>query len=191
MTDDTTSRPSAVGDAPDGSPAWEVPEIVAVAVLIAFFATVIGALATGIDVSMATSPPFFDPMESVWNSIQFGTTWAEPVLAIILLGVVGLCWWRVAAWSEVRGADANNHSTALGHIQRARRISLWALSSLIITAVGAIAGIIALIGFNIPSHPGRIVWSRVFGAAAGVLADIVIVVAGALVLKRLVREGSE
>lgn len=171
MTDHTTSGPTAIGDAPDGSPAWEAPEIVAVAVLIAFFAMVIGAL--------------------VWNSIQFATTWAEPLLAIIILGVVGLCWWRVEAWSRLLGTKANNDPNALGHIRRARRISLWALSGVIITAIGAVAGIIALVGFDIPSHPGRIVWSRVFGAGAGVLADITIAVAGVLVLNRLMRQASE
>ena len=161
MTEPTTSEHSGVGAARDGgSPPWEAPEIVAVAILVAFFVVVIGALATGIDIGTTTSLPFSDPLMNTWNAVQFGTTWAEPLIAIILLGVVGLCWWQVDAWTDGTGADDEDAPTAFGHIRRARRISLWAVSSLIITTVGAIAGMVALVGYDVPAHTGRVVWDR-------------------------------
>ena len=184
MTQHTTSDGAGV-DLPDGSPpAWEAPEIAAVAILVAFFAVVIGSLATAIDVSVSEQG-FIDPTMNIWDAIQFGTTWAEPLLAIILLGVAGLCWWQVETWSEESGSQTQDSSTALGHVRRARQISFWTLGGLIVTTVGAVAGIVALIGFNVSAHPGQVAWSRVIGAGAGVIADVVVSVAGGLVIKRL------
>jgi hypothetical protein len=91
----------------------------------------------------------------------------------------------VDAWTDGIGADDEDGPAAFGHITRARRISLWAVSSLIITTVGAIAGIVALVGYDVPAHSGRVVWSRVFGAGAGLLADVVVALAGVLVVRRL------
>lgn len=189
MTEHTISDASGIDALNGSSPAWEAPEIAAAAILVAFVSVVIGSLATAIDVSLSTQEAIIEPTTNIWNAIQFGTTWAEPLLAIILLGVVGLCWWQVEAWSEEIGAEAEGGPQALGHIRRARRISCWALGGLIITTVGAVAGIIALIGFNVSAHPGQVSWSRVFGAGAGVIADVVVAVAGVLMLKQLMLPG--
>lgn len=186
MTDPTIADGA---DAPldSSSLAWEVPEIAAVAILFAFLVIVVGGLATGFDVSASQQAPYFDPMENIWNAVQFGASWAEPLLAIVLLGVVGLCWWQVEAWSEEIEEASSEGFTALGHMQRARRISQWALGGLIVTAIGAVAGLAALIGFNIPSHPGQVVWSRVIGAGADTMATVVVVVAGIVTVNRLNR----
>ena len=185
MTEHTRSGAAGLDDPDVGSPAWEAPEIAAVAILVAFSAFVIGALATGIDVSMSTQPAFIDPTTNTWNAIESATTWAEPLLAIILLGVVGLCWWQVETWSEEVAAEAQHDPQALGHIRRARQISFWAVGGLTITTIGAVAGIIALIGFNVSVHPGGVAWSRAFGTGAGVIADVVVAVAGVLVFRRM------
>jgi hypothetical protein len=189
MTDPT------MADGTEGPPhgsslAWEVPEIAGVAILVAFLVIVVGGLATGVDVSTTQQAPYIDPMQSIWNAIQFGASWAEPLLAIVLLGVVGLCWWQVEAWSEEFEASAEDF-TALGHMHRARQISHWALGGLIVTATGAIAGLTALIGFNIPTHPGQVAWSRVIGAGADTMATVVVLVAGILAVNRLQRRHAD
>jgi uncharacterized membrane protein (DUF485 family) len=170
-----------------GSVAWEVPEIAGVAVLVAFFVTVVGGLAMGIDVSVGQQAPYVDQMENTWNAIQFGASWAEPLLAIILLGVVGLCWWQVEAWSDELDEDTEEGLAAFGHLRRARQISRWALGALILTATGAVADLIALIGFNIPAHGGQVAWARVIGVGAATVATVVVVVAGLVVVTRLTR----
>ena len=185
MTERTTEdRTDAL---PDGnSLAWEAPEITGGAILVAFFVTVVGGLAMEIDVSASQQAPFFDPMENVWNAVQFGSSWAEPLLAIILLGVVGICWWQVDTWSEELDEESQEGSVALGHLRRARCISQWALGGLILTATGSIAGLIALIGLNVPLHAGQVTWTRVIGVGAATAATVVIVVAGLVVVTRLI-----
>ena len=170
---------------------WEVPEIAAVGILVAFSLIVVGGVATGIDVSTGRQQPFFDQLENVWNAIEFGTSWAGPVLAIVLLAVVGLCWWQVEAWSVESPPTPLEPSSAHDYIRRAQKISLWALGSLVITVVGAVAGCVALVASNIPAHPGRVGWSRVFGVGAGLAAVIVVAAAGLLVVIRLMSPAVE
>jgi len=159
-----------------------------VAVLVAFFVIALGGLATGIDVSSSQQAPYLgDPMENIWNAIQFGASWAEPLLAIVLVGVVGLCWWQVEAWSEEIEEARPEGVVAVGHVRRARRISRWAVGGLIVMTMGAIAGFVAMIGFDVPSHPGRLAWSRVIGVGADTVATVVVVLMGLVVFNRLNR----
>jgi hypothetical protein len=189
MADFVTSeetRSSAATRSNNGALAWEVPEIVAVAILAAFFVIVVGALATGIYVITTQSPGLgVDPMANTWNAISFGASWAEPLLAVIVLGVIGLCWWQVEAWSEEIEADAEEPSGAFGHVRRARQISRWALLSLLVTAIGAVAGLIAQVGLNVLGHFGPVTWVRFIGVVASVIAVLIVAVAGLLVVQRL------
>jgi hypothetical protein len=175
---------------PDGnSLPWEVPEIAAVAVLIAFAVIVVGGLAAGIYVSTTQQEQILDQAENIWNAVQFGASWADPLLAIALLGVMGLCWWQVEAWTEETEEVGPEDFTALGHIQRGRRISKWALGGLILAAAGAVAELGAQIGFDIPAHSE--LWSRVIGLGADTIANVVVLIAGILVVNRLDRAETE
>ena len=194
MSDQTTSTevpPESEDPAHERRLAFEVPEVAAGAILVAFFAIVIGGLATGVIASTAPQAPL-DPLQNAWNAVQFGTTWAEPLLAVALLGVIGLCWWQTQGWSEVLDtqSDDDQLSEAVGHLRRARQIALWGLGSLAVIDIGAVVGLVALIAFNVSSHSDRLVWARVIGNGADLMAVLVISAGGFVAVTRLLRHYS-
>jgi hypothetical protein len=126
---------------------WEVPEIAAVAVLAASGALMAGGLVAGI---VASRPSYGGGTSfgggtslriAASTAISFGATWAGPLLAIALLGVVGLCWWQVDAWSAASEQDdaGNRLVESAGHIRRAHRMCLWTQVALLLICVGAAA----------------------------------------------------
>jgi len=172
--------------------AFEVPEAAAVAILVAFFAIVVGGLAAGIIASTAPQVPL-DQLQNAWNAITFGASWAEPLLAVALLGAVGLCWWQTQGWSEVLEADTETGDEvleAVGHLRRARQIALWGLGGLVVTEIGAVVGFVAIVALNVSAHSGRLVWARVIGSGADLVAVVVISAGGFVVVTRLLRHYS-
>ena len=158
---------------------WEVPEMAAVVVLVAVGLLVLGGLATGI-AAAAGAPEAVGPgagTVAAGSSIQLGAVWAEPLLAIVLLGVLGVCWWQVDAWSAAPN-DSDPPEVA-GHIRRGRQIALWVNAALILTLAGSVALFAGLLLTN--SHPGNLpslVWSRDIYEAASVLAVATIAFGG-------------
>jgi hypothetical protein len=111
-------------------------------------------------------------------AINFGATWAEPLLAVALLGVVGLSWWQIEAWGEM--GEGEIHDTddpeALGHIERARRIGLAAEVALIVTLAGSVADLVGPV-IEIPWGGARN-WARYIISGASVLGVLAIAVGG-------------
>ena len=161
---------------------WEVPEIAATAVLVAVGALIVGGLATGVLVANSAELPYAGLSQQTWNAIAFGTAWANPLVAIVLLGVMGLCWWRADRWIE-RPDDEPRF--AAGHLGRVRRIAVWAVVGLLISAVAAVASLAAVIGFNIPSHAPQLVATRVIPTAASAIGVIAVVSAGVATRRRI------
>jgi hypothetical protein len=142
--------PPEEGD-PDSRLAWEVPEIVAGTILVSIAILATGGLATGIAHDIATSGQFFPSgldNQQVWSAVQIGAQWASPIVALILVGVVGLCWWQWQGWSEVMEDPerADELSEALGHLRRAQRMAMWNRVILVVTAIGSIAVFVAQLG---------------------------------------------
>jgi hypothetical protein len=132
---------------------WEVPEIVAATILVSMAILPIGGLATGIAREISTSGQVFPSgldNQQVWSAVSFGAEWASPFVALILLGVVGLCWWQWQGWSEVieDPERVDETSEALGHLQRAQRTAMWTRVVLVVTAIGSIAGFVADLDVN-------------------------------------------
>jgi hypothetical protein len=130
---------------------WEVPEIVAGTILVSVAILPIGGLATGIARDVATYGQVFPSglfNQQVWSAVSLGAEWASPFVALILLGVVALCWWQWQGWSEVieDPERVDEASEALGHLRRAQRTAMWARVVLIVTALGAIAAFVAQVG---------------------------------------------
>lgn len=165
---------------------WEVPEIAAIAILVAVGLLVLGGLATGIAASAGAPAAFGPGAEAVatGSAIQVGAVWAEPMLAIVLLGVLGVCWWHVDAWSgAVSDAD---RAEAAGHILRGRKIARWVSVALVLTLAGSVALFAGLLLTN--SHSGNVpslIWSRDIYEAASVLAVATIVLGGMWATTRL------
>lgn len=188
MTDQSVPEDSLDDDFPSKSPlAWEVPEIFGAGVLASVSVLAVGGLATGIARAVTESATNFPPglgSQEVWNAIEFGSEWAGPLLAIVVLGVLGLCWWQVDAWLEVTespGNDDDDESEARGHMHRARLIARWAIVALAVTAAGAIAGFVAEVGAN----SGQSLWTIDIYGGGSMLAVLVLLGAAVLVNRKM------
>jgi hypothetical protein len=162
--------------------AWEVPEIAAVVVLVAFFALVVGGLAAGIILSTEVGGPA--PRQFTGEAIVFGASWAEPLLAVALLGVVCVGWWQTEAW--INEAEGDHYDDAVSvHVERARRIGAGAQVALVLTVFASIAGLIGEVLMNVGTNAGS--WSRYMIAGAG-LAGVLALAAGGLWIGRRARD---
>ena len=131
--------------------AWEVPEIAGAAILVSIALLIVGGLATGIARAVSTSGAWPGPgNQQAWAAIQFGAQWASPVVAVFLLGVLGLCWWQKQGWREVvEGSDGDEELSEAGaHLRRAQRMVVWTRVVLALTALGSIAFFAAELGVN-------------------------------------------
>jgi len=170
----------------EASLAWEVPEIVGVAGLSTVALLAVGGLATGIARAVTETGSSFPPglfSQEVWNAITFGSQWAGPVVAIIVLAVFVLCWWQMQAWAEATDgpADDDDLADARGHIGRANLMARWAMAALVLTAAGSIAGFIAEVGLN----TGQPYWTIDLYTGASLLAVLVLLGTAVVVNQRL------
>ena len=162
--------------------AWEVPEVLAAVVLLAVAVLAAGGLAAGISLSVSVQSAL--PSPSVWSAVQFGSQWADPLVALVLLGVLGVCWWQLQAWAEVVEEDADgDRSEALGHMRRARLTVWWAVGAFGVTAVGSIAEFASTIG----QGDAGVTWPFDINGGAGMSAVLLVAGTGALVGRHLNR----
>lgn len=166
---------------------WEVPEVAAVVILTAVGILILGGLATGIAAAagsqVALGPGAGDVLAGA--SIQVGAEWAEPVLAIVLLGVLGLCWWHVSAYS---GASDHAPSQVASHIRRARQIARWVNGTLLLTLAGSIALVVGEVLTYSQSHRSSLIWSHYIYEGASALAVAAITAGGLWASTRLKAE---
>ncbi len=193
MTDQSVPEDPLDDGYPSEPPlAWEVPEIFGAAVLACVSVLAVGGLATGIARAITESASNFPPglgSQEVWNAIQFGSQWAGPLLAIVVLGVLGLCWWQVDAWLEVTetpGHDDDDESEARGHMHRAHLIARWAMVTLAVTAAGSIAGFVAEVGTN----AGQRIWTIDIYGGGSLLAVLVLLGAAVPVNRKIQHPGA-
>jgi hypothetical protein len=159
---------------------WEVPEIASIVVLVAFGALVVGGLVAGIVLDTELNGPIQSQLTG--EAIEFGTTWAEPLLAIALLGIVSLAWWQVEAWAN-KGEDSQyDDYAARGHIERAGRIGLSAQAALLVTVAGSIAALVGETILNNGSGAGG--WSRDILAGAALVGVLAITTGGLWIGRR-------
>jgi len=170
---------------------WEVPEVVATALLLAVTLLIAGGLATGIASEVAASALRGSPAaESVGLVIQEGASWASPPLAAVLLGVIGLCWWQYQGrLSEAAGVSVDDEDTneAASHIHRAYQIARWTRGALGMIVAGSMA---MAVGGGLISSGGNTAansenWAREASVGAALLAVMVIAGAGIWVGRQL------
>lgn len=158
-------------------------------VLIGVALLAIGGLAAGIARSTAAPtavPPGFD-RQFLGSSIQLGSGWASFVLAVLLLGVMGVCWWNLREWELEADETESPEDTAEsdGHLRRGCGIVTATELALVVIGAGAIA---AFVGTLLEIQSGVAVWSVDFVAGAGTLAVLVVATTGVLLGRRLVGE---
>jgi hypothetical protein len=79
---------------------WELPEIVAGSILVAFSALAVGGIASGIAAAASNSNEF--PVgETAAQILAQATSWAGPFEAFMVLVALLVIWWQADRWSEV------------------------------------------------------------------------------------------
>ncbi len=129
------------------------------------------------------------PMNCLWQIRRGAMTTlanprAEPLLAIVLLGVLGVCWRQVDTWSGA--PNDTDPAEVASHIRRVEQIARWVNAALVLTFLGSVALFAGLLLPN--SHPGdlpSLIWSRDIYEAASVLAVAAIVSGGIWAATRL------
>jgi hypothetical protein len=167
-------------------PRWEFPEVAAVVVLAAVGVLAVGGIAAGIVESQrnlgTSAPPGFD-RQLLGGSLVAGSSWASLVVGIVLLGLVGLCWWNVGQW-EPDGDDVDPESDdveALGHIGRCRAITVWIQVVLGVTALAAVADFVG----GVIEHFDGVDWAPNVDAGANMLAVLAVAGTGVVLGRRL------
>ncbi len=157
---------------------WEIPEIAAMTVLVAFAVLVVGGLVAGIIASTEASGPFIGTRHVTGAALTYGATWAGPLLAIALLGVVGVGCWQIEVWKQTEEEESLEHDDCevRGHIGRACRIGVAAQVALILTLVGSIAALIGKVMFSLGT--GAQDWVRYVISGASVIAVFAITAGG-------------
>jgi hypothetical protein len=168
---------------------WEVPEIAAVAVLVAFAIVVAGGLVAGVIVASTSEDGAFSPAGlATGDALIDGTTWAGPLLAFALLAVAGVSWWQINRWNELSREDRPNRDDyeVQSHLERGRRIGLAAQLALALTVAGSAAALIGTVLFSFGG--GAQSWVRYVVSGANLIA-VAVVAAGGWKIGRSTRRG--
>ena len=173
----------------DGRLAWEVPEAAAVAVLVTVGVLMVGGLMAGIAASTTSYGGITPSGLVVGNAISYGATWAEPLLAIALLGAIGLSWWQIEAWTDASEPDDEplRLVEVAGHIRRAHRISQWTRAALLLVCAGAATLVVGSIVLSTGGDGGvnSVDWSRTIVEMANLLAVLVVASVGVWIGRRI------
>src|SRR5271165_1615881 len=128
---------------------WELPEVLAAVVLLAFTVITTAAVVTGLVAAYGQEQPGLTAAQIVGLAMQDATTWANPAFTALLLGVVVLIWWQVRIWTaeiaqhdfddpEAGGADDDTMLlAAFDHLLRAKSLASWAVPVAIVVMAAA------------------------------------------------------
>jgi len=151
-----------------------------VVVLAAVAVLALGGLATGLAMSAAAHVGYSRLLTG--RSVEFGAAWASTVLAaVLLLGVLGLCWWHLGTWARRQGHDSHSVVAKL-HVARIRGIVTWVEAAFVLTAVASIA---QLVGAVMGSTGSVAIWAPDFNVGANMAAVLMIAVTGVVFGRRL------
>ena len=158
-------------------------------VLVAVGVLVLGGLVTGIVAGTASYGSLSPVHLATGTAIAFGAQWAGPLLAFVLLGVIGLCWWQSAAWADACEPDEEQDRVmeATGHIRRAGQISRWTQGALLLTCVGAIALVVGTVlqTTGAGGTTGSLDWARNVSQAASLVAVLIVAGAGSWIARQI------
>jgi hypothetical protein len=160
-----------------------------VAVLFAFAVVVAGGLVAALIVASTAATGYLAPARlGTGDALIDGTTWAGPLLAIALLGVVGVSWWQINTWKNVsqEGLLPYDDHQVQGHLERASRICSAAQVALALAAVGSTAALIGTVLFSLEG--GAQSWVRYLVSGANLIA-VIVVSAGGLKIGSYARRG--
>lgn len=161
------------GEYPAPAISWGRTELLVLAALVVAGVLALGGLAAGV---AAASISVAGTGEQYLNgqAIRLGAGWAEPLLALFLLGALVLSLGSDEKWGR---AAADRDDVARAHYWRARRTALLANVLLGTTVLGAASGVagVALAQASLP--PAAVtgtMWSQEFLAIAGLVGTVIV-----------------
>jgi hypothetical protein len=178
-------------DDPDQEPVrlrvpWVWQEVLSAAALGSLGLIVLGGLAAGIATSTQSGFPV-SPLNIGWTAVQSGTSWANPYFAIFLLAILGTTWWMRREWLDGREDDEEEEVSR--HLDRSRGLQVGAQVGLLIVALAAILGFVAILeeNLNAGGTQSALDTSTEIGFGVDAAAVLLLVVVGLWVSRRLDR----
>jgi hypothetical protein len=140
-------------DEPEDRPKWDLPDIAAVAILLAFYVVVLGGLVAGIlYTSNFDQSQIPDSNLTIGTAIQSGSGWASPIMAVVLLSVIAVCWWqsRPQQIEELESEEFEGDEPQLASFDdaraiRSRVIIYFVQVGFLLVTAGAIASLVGQI----------------------------------------------
>ena len=148
-------------------------------VLVAVALLALGGLATGLAMSAARQVGYSRFLTG--RSTEFGAAWASAVIAAVIFGVLGVCWWRLLTWEQRRDTGEGSVVAEL-HVARIRGLLTWIEVAFLLTSVASIA---QLVGAVMASVGSVAIWAPDFNVGANMVAVLVIAVTGVVYGRRL------
>ena len=170
------------GGAPPRPP-LDAPELAVVAVLVVTAILIVAGVVAGIVLGTSTEQPGTGSVAAL--AAESATAqWAGVLNAFLLLGALGLCWWRHGVWRDLEGDDgALEEATA--RLARLRRLALAAMVGLLLAVLGSVASLIGRLDLiqSFGAQAVAVVWVPGIGE---ILGTVTIAVAGFLIGGRLI-----
>jgi len=152
---------------------WELPEVLAAVVLLAFTVITAAAVVTGLVAAYGQEQPGLAQAQIIGLAMQDATAWANPAFTALILGVVVLIWWQVRMWTaeiaQYEGEDsaagaADDDSmllAAFDHLLRAKSLASWAVPVVIVVlAAAADSAVASFLLYRGQGIGGGTIWSN-------------------------------
>lgn len=177
MEADRLGPDSAGTDSDDEDAPWEVPELIATIVLVAVGVIAVGGLIGALVFVNSDEVSGGFSSQTTWNAVERGASWSSPLIAMILLGVIGTMW--IQTRSRV-GASSAQHEAARfsAHVRRTLCIAGWTVAGLVLSLLGAAADFASTIGLYWSYNSASFAASIAIPVGASAIAVLLLAVAG-------------
>jgi hypothetical protein len=177
MEADRLGADSARTNSEDEDVPWDVPELIATIVLVAVGVIAVGGLIGALVFVNSDEGPGGFSSQTTWNAVERGASWSSPLIAMILLGVIGTMW--IQTRSRV-GASSTQHEVAQfsAYVRRTLRIAGWTVAGLVLSLLGAAADFASTIGFYWSYNSVSFAASIAIPVGASAIAVLLLAVAG-------------
>jgi len=130
---------------------WELPEVLAAMILLAFVVLTVTGVSAGVTTGLGGETAGLSTAQGIGLAMQAATTWASPAFAFVLLSSAWLVWWQVRIWgaeialAESGDGDADSPTliAAFDHLLRAKSLASWSLPLYVVVlsaATSSVAG---------------------------------------------------
>jgi len=170
---------------------WELPEVLAAVILVAFVILTATGVAVGVTTGLGSEAAPLSTVQGTGLAMQAATTWASPAFAFVLLSTAWLVWWQVRIWgaeialAEAAGDDAPAGDdptviAAFDHLLRAKALATWSLPLYVVVLSAAASNVAGsfLLYRGRGSLAGAARWSQHLGSIGLGLATALLVGTG-------------